>query len=101
MTINYVYRGKIMRVEQRDRLVRGWKDANGDTKYEYEDLGWFLSLDSFPLIAFPLGKEKPEPLPQVGSVVELVLRFPPEPRAIANEAALRPVSGGNATVVAG
>lgn len=81
MKTNYVYQGCVMKVERRDRLVRGFKTADGETKYEYEDLGWFLVIDCFPLIAFPLGKERPDPMPKPGSAIEVVLRFPGEPPA--------------------
>jgi hypothetical protein len=36
---------RIVKIEHRNRLVRSWKDANGDIQTAYRNLGWFLLLE--------------------------------------------------------
>ena len=39
-----VFTTKIAGVENKRRLLRGWKDKDGNDQFEYENLGWFIHI---------------------------------------------------------
>lgn len=53
----YVFKTKIVSVEERFRTLRVAKKADGTTEEERESLGWFIRLDQSSAIS--MGPEKP------------------------------------------
>lgn len=39
------FKSRIAKLEERRRLVRGWKDEKGEDHFEYESQGWFMLLE--------------------------------------------------------
>jgi hypothetical protein len=72
----YIYRTTVRLCEEKTRVVKGWKDnPEAQAQFEYEKLGWFLVVEAFPHVAFPLGADKPDPLPVIGGAVEVAVTF--------------------------
>ena len=54
---NYVFKSKVLKIEQKSRVLRAWKEGD-DVKTDIEQLGWFMLLEgSFESIY--MGEEKP------------------------------------------
>lgn len=54
-----VFSDRVLKVERKSKIKRGWKDANGDSQFEYADLGWFVQLAS-SRESFSVGSEEPK-----------------------------------------
>lgn len=73
--MRYLYPAKVKKVEQRRELLRARKtgkkldDGKDEVNTEYEDLGWFVTLNIG--ISLSLGDAKPDL--QIGDDVRLVL----------------------------
>lgn len=78
--INYVYQGRVVKVEHLTRVTNTRK-VGDEFLLEEEDLGWHVTTDYFSHQKFPLGMERPDPMPAVGDKIEIVVRFPKDPPA--------------------
>jgi len=63
---------RVKKIEPKKRIFRGWKNAHGEEKFEYEDMGWFMLLEGSWEYLY-VGKESPEGL-SVGDEVEVVIK---------------------------
>lgn len=77
---SYVYQGKIVKIEHLTRPLNVRK-VGDELVSDEEDLGWHMTTNYFAHQKFPLGMEKPDPMPKVGDKVEIVVRFPDPPPA--------------------
>lgn len=41
----YALLTRVVSVEEVKPITRGWKDADGNTQYEYGNLGWFVGFE--------------------------------------------------------
>lgn len=61
----------VKRIEERSRIVRGYKGKDDKVVFESEKLGWFIVLTGI-WEALCVGDEKPDL--KVGDVVEVIIR---------------------------
>ena len=45
MPSRLIYYTRVKRIERQSRLVRAWKDADGEVHTVHEDLGWFVQYE--------------------------------------------------------
>lgn len=67
--MNYKLKATIRKVEHKKRAVSA-KKIGEETIVEYEDLGWYITLDE-GLISFYLGKKEPKFYP--GQKVNIII----------------------------
>lgn len=71
-----VYPCRVVEVERRSKVVRGWKNPDGTAGFETQELGWWVKIDMGYLL-FYIGHDKPEV--SVGQSVALALEFEDQP----------------------
>lgn len=50
---------RVLKVERKSRIKRGWVDVEGKAQVENEDLGWFIQMASSKE-SFSIGMEEPK-----------------------------------------
>jgi hypothetical protein len=56
--MKYIFHSTILKIEEKSRVVRAWKDGD-DVKTDMENLGWYILLEGSREGLF-VGLEKPE-----------------------------------------
>jgi len=64
---------RVLKVERKSRIKRGWKDKNDVSQFDYQDLGWFVQLAS-SRESFTVGSEEPKDI-KPGMPVKVTIEY--------------------------